>query len=118
MSEGEVSGLNQKKDDDSGSIKNKIIDVISKAEKEVDKEDGGSSFGGKKLFDGEELNGISKEKQKGTKKNDLSHRGRRDYDDEFDHDTDIDGDNDGGLDSTTTEEKVIRKANEAINKNK
>ena len=60
--------------------------MISKAEKEVDNES-------PKLFKGEEV-GSSSSKNKGSKKTDLSHRGRRDID-EYEYEDDLDG----GLDS-------------------
>lgn len=47
--------------------------MISKAEKEVDNESP------TKIFKGEEI--VSSSKNKGAKKTDLSHRGRRDYND-------------------------------------
>ncbi len=53
---------------------------------------------------------------KGAKKNEMNHRRRRDYDDDEDHDSDIDGDHD--LDKGEPDDKVIRQANAAINKNK
>ena len=65
-----------------------------------------------KIFKGEEIGSSSK--KKGAKKTDLSHRGRNDYDDQ---EEDLDDDLGGGLDSSETEEKVIRKANDAIHKN-
>ena len=107
ISESESSGLLKKEENqgENGSIKNKIIDVISKAEKEVDNESPN------KLFKGDEVG----TKNKGTKKTDLSHRGRRELDD---YDSDLDYDLDSGLDSSITEEKVVRKANDAIRKNK
>lgn len=48
--------------------------MISKAEKEVDNESPPT-----KIFKGEEI--FSSSKNKGAKKTDLSHRGRRDYND-------------------------------------
>ena len=52
---------------------------------------------------------------KGAKKNEMNHRRRRDYDDDEDHDSDMD---DNDLDGGETDDKVIRQANAAINKNK
>jgi len=107
LTDSESSGLLKKeeKETDSSSIKNKIIDVISKAEKEVDSESSPN-----KLFKNEEVG-----KSKSLKKTDLSHRGRRDIDD---YDQDLDDELDGGMDGSMSEEKVIRKANDAIRKNK
>ena len=87
LSESESNGLTKKDD-----IKNKIVNVISKAEKEVDNES-------PKLFKGEEI----------KKHTDLSHRARADY-----ADYDLFEDEDDQMDN---EERVIRKANEAIRKN-
>ena len=89
------------KKESGGSIKNKIIDVISKAEKEVDSDN--------KLFKGEEVS--PKKLQKAVGKTDLSHRGRRDYDDDI-YDDELDDDRD-----SIHDEKVIRKANDVIRKN-
>lgn len=46
---------------------------------------------------------------------DLSHRGRRDIDE---YESEQDDELDGRLDSSGSEERVVRKANDAIRKNK
>ena len=79
--------------------------MISKAEKEVDNESSPT-----KLFKGEE---VGAKNMKASSKTDLSHRRRRSIDNYDDQEDVLDRD----LDRPMSEEKVIRKANDAIRKN-